>query len=37
MGTGESRHGGADVHESPDGRGARFDQNGKFTGLLELR
>jgi hypothetical protein len=32
-----NRHGGTDVHESPDGRGARFDQNGKFTGFLEPR
>ncbi|MGQ7273395.1 RHS repeat-associated core domain-containing protein [Marinobacter sp. V034] len=32
-----NRHGGVDVHQSPDGRGARFDQNGKFTGFLEPR
>lgn len=32
-----NRHGGTDVHENPNGRGARFDQNGKITGFLEPR
>lgn len=29
--------GGTDVRESPDGRGARFDDKGKFTGFIEPR
>lgn len=29
--------GGTDVRQSPDGRGARFDDKGKFTGFIEPR
>jgi RHS repeat-associated protein len=29
--------GGTDVRQSPDGRGARFDEKGKFTGFIEPR
>jgi hypothetical protein len=29
--------GGTDVWEGPNGRGARFNQDGKFTGFLEPR
>ena len=32
-----NQRGGTDVRESPDGRGARFDKCGKFTGFIELR
>ena len=36
--TNEPNHrGGTDVRESPDGRGARFDKDGKFTGFIEPR
>lgn len=30
-----NQRGGTDVRESPDGRGARFDKDGKFTGFIE--
>jgi hypothetical protein len=30
-----NRLGGTDVRETQDGRGARFDKNGKFTGFIE--
>jgi hypothetical protein len=33
----QNKNDGTDVRKSPDGRGARFDQNGKFTGFLEPR
>ncbi len=32
-----NRLGGTDVRERPDGRGARFDRDGKFTGFIEPR
>ena len=32
-----NRLGGTDVRETPNGRGARFDQDGKFTGFIEPR
>jgi hypothetical protein len=33
--TESNKLGGTDVYEAPNGRGARFDQDGKFRGFLE--
>ena len=32
-----NQRGGTDVRERPDGRGARFDRDGRFTGFIEPR